>query len=155
MMLTSVQKRIHNRHYMKRILIVILIAAILLTVGGVILWKFFPSVYIATQKVLRPIVGNPYVNNRPLVLKTNAVAPNILIGTLVRNEFGPVAYSIKGNGWSIYADLSSFRTPFVSQYVDRTVRVEGEQHRELVKNRRNPEKSQVEDFIVVKTISVP
>lgn len=141
--------------YMKRVVGVILGSAVLLSVGGFVFWRFFPSAYIVTQKALRPIVGNPYVNNRPHVLKTDDVAPNILIGTLVQNEFGPVAYSIKGNGWSIYADLSSFRTSFVSQFVGRKVHVDGEQHRELVANRRNPEKSQVEDFIVIKTISAP
>lgn len=140
---------------MKRVVGIILGSALFLSVGGFFLWKFYPSVFNATQKALRPIVGNPYVNNRPIVLKTNAVAPNILIGTLIRNEFGPVAYSIKGDGWSIYADLSNFRTSFTSQYVGRKVHVDGEQHRELVANRQNPEKSQVEDFIVVKTISTP
>lgn len=140
---------------MKRVIGVILGSAVLLAVSGFVLWKFFPSASIVTQKVLRPIAGNLYINNRPHVLKTDAVAPNILIGTLIQNESGPVAYSIKGNGWSIYADLSSFRTPFVSQYVGRKVQVEGEQHKEMVTNRRNPEKSQVEDFIVVKTITAP
>lgn len=140
---------------MKRVIAYIVGSALFLAVGGFVLWKFFPSASIVTQKVLRPLVGNLYVGNRPQVLKTDAVASNILIGTLIQNESGPVAYSIKGNGWSIYADLSNFRTPFVSQFVGRKIQVEGEQHRELVVNRKNPEKSQVEDFILVKSISTP
>lgn len=116
--------------------------AILALIVGFLAWRSYTPARVAI----------PPATQTPRQLNTDEHAHVMLTGTLVQNDDKPIAYSLVGNGWTIYADLSSIPATFAAQLVGKTVVADGDQVRAVVVNRRDPGKSQAEDFLVVGTI---
>lgn len=139
---------------MKKGIIIILFCAVIVTVAGLVVLKNMPALGTVQQTATKSVQSDPALANRPEKLDTDETLPVVLVGTLTVSQNAPIAYTLKGDGWTIYADMSEFNKEYASQFLGKRVKVEGDQYRTLVTNRVDTSKSKVEDFIAVGIISL-